>query len=628
MLRNNAKLIYQYLKLEEFVTADELAKKVKLSNRTVRSYIKEMRITLEKYGINVISKPRFGYKLEIFDIDLYKKSQILSERKTPIENKERERYLMELLVSEESYLRIDDISELFYVSRGTISRILKTIEGELNKFNISLQRKANYGIKIKGKEIDIRRFIEETLAIFSSKRLELELSLKTDERINIILKIIRETIRKYDIYVSEVSYLRLVASLIVQINRIEMHRKIKMKKESLENVTSQSWRMIEDIASRFLEELTIDFCEGEKVYLYLNFMSKGVFNFEQQNILLENSLDNLVDEMLDEVNRELFLNFSEDFELRRQLIQHLVSLNTRIKYNFYFDNPLIDEIKKKYVYAFNIASQSIVALVKKYNKYIPQDEVGYLALIFQLAIERLEKKIKKSNILIVCASGRGSSQLLKYKYRQEFSDYINKLYVCDIYQLKYFDFSAIDYLFTTVPLEDSFPVPVYEMSLFLETDDIVRIKNILSINKIKGENQFYKRGNFIANLEAKNKFEAIEKIIQLINAKYKLSQNLYDSIITRENMASTEFGNYIAMPHTMETFSKKTIVYVAILSEAILWNKKEVQVIILTVIGRESEEDMQTFYELTTDLFYNKQGIERLIEERSYSCLLSLVNKE
>lgn len=625
MLKDNAKAIYKHLNSETFITADELAIKTKLSNRTVRSCLKEMKEPLIKQGVLIVSKPRFGYKLEIFDMDLFQTSTIShnDDGDIPATNVDRERYIMELLVGTDEYVKIDDLSELLYVSRGTITRAVKNIEALLYKFNLSFSRKSNRGIKIVGEEIDIRKFIEENLAVFSSATLNRFLEI--DSEVKTIFRTINEVIRENQIFMPEVSYLRLIAIMIIQVNRISLGKEIELKKEEIKNYSRRFWKVIEETADKLAQAFEIEFSEGELVYLYLNFMSKGVYDFDDQNITIRNDIDELVDEMLEEVNRELQTDFRNDFELRMQLAQHLLPMDIRIKYDFYFDNPLIDEIKKKYTYAFNIASQSIVVLVKKYNKYIPQDEVGYLALIFQLAIERSEKEIEKLNILIICASGKGSSQLLKYKYKREFSAYLNNVFVCDIYQLHYFDFSKVDYVFTTVPLTTSVPLPVHEISLFLDDTDIMRVKNILSDNKIKSIDKFYKQENFIDNLEVTDKFDAIKKIVSSVEKQYTFSSDLYDSIVARENMAPTEFGNHIAMPHTLERVSKETIVYVAILSKPILWNKKKVQVIILTIMGNDKEEDMQAFYEVTTNLFYDRKGIEQLIEQKSYSYLLSLI---
>ena len=123
-------------------------------------------------------------------------------------------------------------------------------------------------------------------------------------------------------------------------------------------------------------------------------------------------------------------------------------------------------------------------LEEKFKKEISPDEVSYFAVIYALALEEMKGKTrKKSNILIVCNSGKGSSRLLLYKYREEFGEYLDKIYICDMVGLNTFDFSKVDYVFTTIPISRPIPVPIVEVGLFLETRDLVQVKNTLQSSR-------------------------------------------------------------------------------------------------------------------------------------------------
>jgi lichenan operon transcriptional antiterminator len=84
---------------------------------------------------------------------------------------------------------------------------------------------------------------------------------------------------------------------------------------------------------------------------------------------------------------------------------------------------------------------------------ISEGEIGYLALIFALALEQQKNPdYSKYNILIVCSSGQGRARLLMYKYQQTFGKYINQIYLCNQFELNGFDFSKVQYVFTTIPI--------------------------------------------------------------------------------------------------------------------------------------------------------------------------------
>lgn len=71
-------------------------------------------------------------------------------------------------------------------------------------------------------------------------------------------------------------------------------------------------------------------------------------------------------------------------------------------------NPLLKDIKARFPMAYAIALHSSSILTERYGHELKDDEVGYLALAFALAIERQNTELPKKNILIVCASGKGS----------------------------------------------------------------------------------------------------------------------------------------------------------------------------------------------------------------------------
>ena len=59
-------------------------------------------------------------------------------------------------MNEENFVKIDYLSEELYISRNTISNILKKIENDLAIYNLEIERRPNYGVRIVGSELDKR----------------------------------------------------------------------------------------------------------------------------------------------------------------------------------------------------------------------------------------------------------------------------------------------------------------------------------------------------------------------------------------------------------------------------------------------------------------------------------------
>ncbi|SQA14388.1 Probable licABCH operon regulator [Streptobacillus moniliformis] len=86
----------------------------------------------------LFQKTRFGYRLsgnilkenEIFNSDSYK---------IPITSEERQIYLIDRLISEEGYIKLEDIAEKIYISVKTLSNDIKKIEKIIRTYNWSLK---------------------------------------------------------------------------------------------------------------------------------------------------------------------------------------------------------------------------------------------------------------------------------------------------------------------------------------------------------------------------------------------------------------------------------------------------------------------------------------------------------
>ena len=331
--------------------------------------------------------------------------------------------------------------------------------------------------------------------------------------------------------------------------------------------------------------------------------------------------------MLEYIYKEYHIDFRNDFDIRMTLNQHLVPLDIRIRFDIPLHNPLLDQIKTNYGLSYQMSKEVAQIIEQHYQKRIAEDEIGYLALIFELAIEK-KKDEEQSDILVVCSTGKGSSRLLKYKYEQEFADYLNHIYVCDLIGLEMFDFSKVDYVFTTVPITKEIPVPIVEVGMFLGQEDVQKVTGILKKGPQNYLEQYYKPERFYNHLKFETKDEVLEFLCNEIEKKEKVDDDFYEMVLERESFIQTNYGNKIAMPHPNRIASENTFVYVAVLDHEINWNKQRIQVVLLSSIGKKEDPNRQKFYEATANFALNGSLIERLIRYPEYENFIQIMKSE
>ncbi|MEI0530907.1 PRD domain-containing protein [Brachyspira pilosicoli] len=601
---------------ESYITAEMLAKKLQISEKTVRTKISELNKELENTGIKVVSKARYGYILEC---DSHKDISNINFNAHIFNDFEyRLKYIFEHLINNNNiYIKSDNLINALDISKTTLTNTLKIIEDNIRYYNLKIERKPNYGIKLIGKEFDIRNCIIDYYLkqqIYDKKYIN-----KTIE--NLVIDFIKIN----DIKLSEVNLENFILYISVSIERIKENKNISDYDDSiLKDVKKEELKLAKKLSNILEKELDIKLNETEIIFIAIHIASKSLLA-NSENYIIQNKLDNVVQDMLDLIYNNLKIDLRDNLNLRLLLNHHMIPLDIRIRYNVLQKNPMLSDIKTNYSLAYLIASEANTVLKTYYNKEISDDEVGFLALLFQIALEENSEEKKKINILIVCGSGKTTSKLLMHKYKKEFSDYIENIYTTDLIMLKDFDFSKVDYIFSTVPIVFQVPVPIVHIGLFLETNDIIKVRNVLDLSENDFLNNYYNKKLFSTNIKGNSREEIIKNICKNIKKYINIPDNFYDLVMKRESLSETDFGNLVAIPHPFEIVTDETFVFVAILEKPIIWYKNNVQVVFLISISNKKDDNLQKFYQYTVDFLLNEKNVIKLIENKNFENLMYLL---
>ncbi|MEG0661615.1 MAG: BglG family transcription antiterminator [Anaerorhabdus sp.] len=634
MNENRCKELFDILLSRDYVTSEELASILEVSSRTIRSDLKDLSEQLINHGVEIISKPKYGNKLHILNqkkLDEFITEITKDEEECliPSNSQERVQYLLEYLLAADSFVKIDDLCESLYISKSSISQDLKEVRKLLEEYNLKLIQKPSYGIKVEGKEFDFRLCItNQTISRLNFNDMSEDVDKK--HSLKSIAEVLTSVFDEYHFRMSDVSFQNLIVHIYIAMKRIQESCYVPMDQEQMKRIQEESEFVIaEAVVSKLITVFNIEIPESETGYIAIHLASKKIIEFSHdglENVIIDNEISEIVTHMLNEVHDAFKIDFRDDLELRMVLALHLVPFGVRIRYDMILRNPLLKEIKTRFTLAYSIAVSACDILKKRYHKDIQEDEIGYFALHFNLALERKRNVISKKNVLIVCSTGRGTAELLVYKFREEFGKYINKIETCDSLSINKIDFTNIDYLITTVPIIDSVPVPILEVKYFLEDSDVSAVRKMLSKEKTSSLIQYFDERLFLCNLDFKNKEDVLHYMTKKIKEVKEVPTNFYQKVMKREHQAITEFGNLVAIPHPYKAVSKETFVCIAILNKPIIWDKKKVQLIYLLSIEDSVNKNLQTFYKITSKLLLNQDYVKKLIAKKDYQVLLQIFN--
>lgn len=346
---------------------------------------------------------------------------------------------------------------------------------------------------------------------------------------------------------------------------------------------------------------------------------------EDPSPLISEEVWQIVAEMIEEVWQVYQLDFRDDLELRMNLACHVVPLAVRLQYHMVAKNPLTEEIKARYPLAWSMAVDGSRVLERHYGSSLKAPEIGYLALAFALAIERSDDDPPKKNVLVVCASGAGTARLLEYRCRKEFGAYVDTITTCDASQIAHMDFSNIDYVFTTVPLTTPVPVPVREVSVFLDQSDVVGIIELLRREDSGGLIRYFPRELFFAHVHEATKEGILTFLANAAIERVHLPEVFRDLVFEREKIAPTSFGNRVALPHPACAVSCAPFVAVGLLDQPVSWGVHEVQAVFLISFSNDPTFNPDEFNSGIAALLSSESAIDRLLEERKYETLQELM---
>lgn len=626
--------------LRELMTVNGLATGAYLANvnqvtsRTTREDIKNLDSILADHGARIHSFRGKGYKLEILDNQKFVKylqanieEKATYDKDIPTSPEERISYIIKRLLLSETFLKLEDLADEMYISKSTIQNDLKDVKQRLEKYDIYIESRPNYGVKADGNELKLRFCIAEYLFDRNSRSTELisdfSFSPLPKEDLDKIQEIIMRQIKETNITLSDVALNNLLIHIGIAYERIKTGNHVTLFKSEMKEIMQQSeYKVAKRIVDEVEVAFQVTFPQDETAYIAIHLLGTKILN--QSSVgekVVEQVMDEKIIEMimfaLDKIKIELNLDLKNDKELIIALSLHLKPAINRYKFGMNIRNPMLEAIKKNYPLAFEAGIVAGLAIEKQTGTKMNENEVGYLALHLGAAIERQKLKSGPKRCIIVCASGLGTAQLIYYKLRKQFGEILDVVGTTEYYNLKQYNLSDIDFIVSSIPIQAELPVPVVEINAILGENDLVKIEKLLADQTSEVEQYFRSELMFLG--EDFTSKEAVLEFLQEKLVEMELVEPTFlEAVYEREKVAPTAFGNLVALPHPITPKSYQTFLTICTLKKPIQWNEKLVQFICIINVKKNSQEDLQSMYELLGKIIDSSSIVQKLIKAKDY----------
>ncbi|WP_077296503.1 BglG family transcription antiterminator [Virgibacillus pantothenticus] len=616
------------------ITANWISKELNVSDRTVRNEINNLRKECKSLGIEIESIRGKGYDLKIIDptlfkeaLNLYIKDDTLTNHNRFTLQSNRVKYLLQRLLLAKDFIKMEKLEAELFVSRSTLKNDLKLVNQELEKFQLVCISKPYYGKKVHGEEYMKRLCLSNSILdnhdIFKEKTVWFRFI--DMDLFNKIKDIIIEIVNDYSFEISDLTLENLATHIAIACKRIEDNFII----EQLNIPLADGYTVEKSIANKIIQRVEcftgLNFPRTEEEYILVHLLGTKLLSNKR------NSNDSIV---MNEIVRDIVIELKEiydwdfysDLEFIQGLSSHLGPVMNRLKYGMNIHNPLLNDIKLTYPLAFEGAIVASRCIKKYIDKEINEHEISYIAMYIQAALERI-KGIQKYKILVVCATGVGSAKLLYYQLEDLFGQKIEIVDTISFYKLPSFSLSGIDFIISTVPINRKLKTPVIVVNPFLKDEDINTIGK--QVNTCDNILSFIDLERIFVHEELKNQEAVIQFLCNKLYEQGLVKKNYATLVLKRESVASTYFGNLVAIPHPITPQTSKTFWTICTLKAPILWNNQNmVQLVCLLNVEKDGAEDLSSMYESLIHLIKSNSIVREIINSKSPQQIAEILSEQ
>ncbi len=617
------------------ITVRALAISLGVSERSVKTYIKEVSDFCAKKGLVLNRKPGIGFEADFTDGQIGELQNLVDNRAVSMSRQQRINYIAYILLSGWDTYTVALFSEELSVSRNVINEDIKHLESELEAFKISVTKTAGHGISISGDEFSIRkalrhmcRFPVENKVVedFYDHRISREESslwANNFSRKNYgdSVDIIHFIEEKYHILYTDYSVQMLAEYMTIQLYRIKNGHVLG----SYVNVHEQSADMhTQDAVYDIRENITADIVEkisrltecklsqGESDYIQILLQSATLQDGGADCQMDEESVT-FANELLQYLSQIMGMKLVENELLKTSIESFVPSSLTRTRYGIEVANPFLQDITEMYSGIFATCF-TLSRIYEKYTGNMPSDhEIAFIALLVGGALHRTPQSI---SAILIGTAGIAAANIVAAKIENRIPN-IDIVAILSSEKINRLDEYEYDIVLSMIPGQVSDDRIVQISPIVSQKDEKLIRDKCAELRSDYGadKNEFGKliEADNIIFIEKKiSKKELLKEACGgLIDGGY-VSKGFLKDVLERENVESTAIGSGIAIPHGKAENVIRPQICVVKLAEPLNWGNMKVDVIFLLALNFENMITTKAFFRDFTRVLSEEESLNAI----------------
>lgn len=632
----------------ELVTSKALAASTGMSERSVKTYLKEVADFCEQNSMVLDRKPGKGMKPCFSDAQIGKILDVAGRKSAAVSQKKRQNYISYILLSGWDTYTYALFSEELNVSKNVIMDDINELDAELLLFGIKVHRTAGYGIYATGSELDIRKAMRHFCRYpISDKQV-----IKTDDHrlsrraaeviannfrsvnLSMAVDMIHHVERRFDIIFTDYTFQMLAEYIAIALFRVDVEKELKPDELDLSNqknrfIMTEHEHMAREAADFLERHHGISLAQPEIMYLAMLFSCA-----EGQNRVVmscEEALS-IEDEMIVYLSNLLAANLIENELLRESMRSFLPGSIARTHFGIEIDNPFLSDITQSYASLFTVCF-TVSRYYEKYTGAMPsEDEIAFIALQVGGALHRNPMTVRA---VLIGAAGYATGSIIAGKIENRVPD-VRIVSILSSDRIEHIDEYDCDLILSTIDTQ----ADIHNDMRFLYVSPLISAQDEKNIRnkcfelmtgqsaEVSEFSHMLSEEFVIFEKKAKNRKDVLKRACQLLINKGIVQSEFARDVLEREKVEATAVGCNIAIPHGKPEHVNRCQILVIRLDKPIEWGERMADMIFLLAINFDSVNTTKAFFHDFTKLLNENGATDRLREAASPHELCAAIRKE
>lgn len=599
------------------VTAKTLATSTGMSERSVKTYLKEVADFCEEQGMKLDRKPGKGIKPEFSDDQICTAQEMIGKNHHILTQRERQNYIAYILLSGWDTYTYALFSDELNVSKNVIVDDINDLSSEMETFGIEIHKMAGYGIYAKGEEFDVRKALRHFCRIpISDKQVinDLDYRLCRDAA-EIIANNFRSVNLKMaagavhyvesdtNIVFTDYTFQMLVEYISIGLFRYDVGKELLDERFASENIPDEYRRMAQKAAEYLESSNGLKLPVTEINYIAILFMCA-----EAQNCVITQNSDteSISEDIIVYLSNLLAANLIDNDLLRDSMRSFMPGSLFRTKYGIEIDNPFLEDITQSYGGLYTVC----FAVSKFYEKYamsVPsEDEIAFIALQVGGALHRNPMIVRA---ILIGSTGFATGNIIAGKIENRIPD-VKIVSILSSDRIGHMDEYDCDLILCTINTKND----IHSDPRFLHVSPLISAQDEKNIRnkcfelmtghsaEVSEFSNMLSDEFIIFENKAKSKKDIIKRACQILIDKGCVQKEFARDVLEREKVEATAVGCNIAIPHGKPEHVNCCKILVVRLEQPIEWGERMVDMIFMLAINFDSVNTTKAFFHDFTKL--------------------------